>query len=143
MSSYLSDLDRRRIPNHVAIVMDGNGRWAKQRGLPRTEGHAAGEQAMFDTVKGGVEVGLGWLTMFAFSTENWRRPKAEVKFRREREMGDAIGGKQIAGFGVRLRRSGVITARCLHTAEAVPRLCAAGMTVSVLIALNRRSGVMF
>jgi len=87
VSSYLSDLDRRRIPNHVAIVMDGNGRWAKQRGLPRTEGHAAGEQAMFDTVKGGVEVGLGWLTMFAFSTENWRRPKAEVKFLMEFNRG--------------------------------------------------------
>ena len=87
MSSYLSDLDRGRIPNHVAIVMDGNGRWAKQRGLARTEGHAAGEQAMFDTVKGGVEVGLGRLTMFAFSTENWRRPKAEVKFLMEFNRG--------------------------------------------------------
>jgi undecaprenyl diphosphate synthase len=87
MSSYLLDLDRDRIPQHVAIVMDGNGRWAKQRGLPRTEGHSAGEQAMFDTVKGGVAVGLGWLTMFAFSTENWRRPKAEVKFLMEFNRG--------------------------------------------------------
>src|SRR5205085_5417318 len=87
VSSYLSDLDRGRIPNQVAIVMDGNGRWAKQRGLQRTEGHSAGEQAMFDTVKGGVEVGLGWLTMFAFSTENWRRPKSEVKFLMEFNRG--------------------------------------------------------
>ena len=80
MSSYLSDIDLERVPAHVGIVMDGNGRWATQRGLPRTEGHAAGEEAMFDTVKGGVEVGLRWLTMFAFSTENWNRPQAEVRY---------------------------------------------------------------
>ena len=54
--------------------MDGNGRWAKQRGLPRTEGHAAGEEALFDTVDGALDIGLEWLTVFAFSTENWKRP---------------------------------------------------------------------
>jgi undecaprenyl diphosphate synthase len=80
MSTYLSDIDRDKLPRHVGIVMDGNGRWAKQRGLPRTEGHAAGEAAMWDTVVGANEVGLEWLTMFAFSTENWNRPKAEVKY---------------------------------------------------------------
>jgi len=80
VSTYLTDIDPTRVPAHVGIVMDGNGRWATQRGLPRTEGHAAGEQAMWDTVQGGVEVGLGWLTMFAFSTENWNRPKAEVRY---------------------------------------------------------------
>jgi undecaprenyl diphosphate synthase len=78
--SYLDDLDRSRLPNHVGIVMDGNGRWAKQRGLPRTEGHAAGESAMWDTVVGGNELGLGWITMFAFSTENWNRPPTEVRY---------------------------------------------------------------
>jgi len=60
--------------------MDGNGRWAKRRGLPRTEGHTAGEKALFDTVEGALEVGLGWLTVYAFSTENWRRPTDEVRF---------------------------------------------------------------
>lgn len=80
MSTYLSDIDREKLPRHVGIVMDGNGRWAKQRGLPRTEGHAAGEAAMWDTVVGADEVGLEWLTMFAFSTENWNRPKAEVRY---------------------------------------------------------------
>jgi undecaprenyl diphosphate synthase len=69
-----------RIPRHVAIVMDGNGRWAKQRGLKRTDGHAAGEEALFDTVNGALEVGLDWMTVFAFSTENWRRPVDEVRF---------------------------------------------------------------
>ena len=80
MSTYLSDIDREKLPRHVGIVMDGNGRWAKRRGLPRTEGHAAGEAAMWDTVVGADEVGLEWLTMFAFSTENWNRPKAEVRY---------------------------------------------------------------
>jgi undecaprenyl diphosphate synthase len=80
MSSYLSDLDPERLPRHVAIVMDGNGRWATQRGLPRTEGHAAGEAAMWDTVVGANELGLRWLTMFAFSTENWNRPRSEVRY---------------------------------------------------------------
>src|SRR5260370_17099114 len=60
--------------------MDGNGRWAKQRGLKRTDGHAAGEEALFDTVNGALNVGLEWMTVFAFSTENWRRPIDEVRF---------------------------------------------------------------
>jgi undecaprenyl diphosphate synthase len=80
VSTFLHDLDRSRLPRHVGIVMDGNGRWAKQRGLPRTEGHAAGERAMWDTVQGAVELGLEWLTMFAFSTENWNRPVSEVRY---------------------------------------------------------------
>jgi undecaprenyl diphosphate synthase len=78
--SYLADIDRDRVPGHVAIVMDGNGRWAQQRGLPRTDGHGAGEEALFDTVKGGVEVGLRWMTVYAFSTENWKRPAGEVLY---------------------------------------------------------------
>jgi undecaprenyl diphosphate synthase len=78
--SFLSDIDRDRVPEHVAIVMDGNGRWATQRGLQRTEGHAAGESALWDTIEGAVEVGVRWLTVYAFSTENWARPPAEVLF---------------------------------------------------------------
>jgi undecaprenyl diphosphate synthase len=76
----VAELDRERIPTHVAVVMDGNGRWAQQRGLKRTEGHAAGEEALFDTVNGALDIGLRWLTVFAFSTENWRRPIDEVRF---------------------------------------------------------------
>ena len=60
--------------------MDGNGRWAQRRGLPRREGHAAAEPALFDTVEGALEIGLEWLTVYAFSTENWRRPQDEVRF---------------------------------------------------------------
>jgi undecaprenyl diphosphate synthase len=80
VSSYLHDIDRTKVPAHVAIVMDGNGRWARQRGLPRTEGHAAGEDALWDTVKGAVQVGVKWLTVYAFSTENWSRPPTEVRY---------------------------------------------------------------
>jgi undecaprenyl diphosphate synthase len=60
--------------------MDGNGRWATKRGLRRTDGHAAGEEALFDTVGGALDLGLRWLTVYAFSTENWRRPVDEVRF---------------------------------------------------------------
>jgi undecaprenyl diphosphate synthase len=73
-------IDPSDIPAHVACVMDGNGRWANQRGLPRTEGHAAGEEALLDTVNGALDLGIRWLTMFAFSTENWRRPADEVRY---------------------------------------------------------------
>ena len=68
------------IPEHVAIVMDGNGRWAKERGLPRTKGHEAGEAALFDVVEGAIEFGVKEISAYAFSTENWRRSPDEVKF---------------------------------------------------------------
>jgi undecaprenyl diphosphate synthase len=73
-------IDPRRVPTHVACVMDGNGRWAQRQGLPRTEGHAAGEEALFDTIEGALELGIKWLTVYAFSTENWKRPPDEVRY---------------------------------------------------------------
>ncbi len=76
----LEGLDPNRMPVHVACVMDGNGRWATKRGLPRTEGHRAGEEALFDTICGALELGIDWFTVYAFSTENWRRPAEEVRF---------------------------------------------------------------
>jgi undecaprenyl diphosphate synthase len=76
----LDGLDPNRIPRHVACVMDGNGRWALKQGLPRTEGHRAGEEALFDAVQGALEIGVPWFTVYAFSTENWRRPGEEVRF---------------------------------------------------------------
>ena len=66
------------VARHVAIIMDGNGRWAKRRGLPRTLGHRAGVQALKRTVQAAGALGLDWLTVFGFSTENWRRPASEV-----------------------------------------------------------------
>jgi len=95
------------VPRHVAIVMDGNGRWANQRGLPRIEGHKAGEPALLDVVAGAIELGIKYVTVYAFSTENWRRSPEEVRFlmgfnkevlRRQRN--------QLDEWGVRIRWSG-------------------------------------
>ena len=68
------------IPKHVAIVMDGNGRWAKERGLPRTKGHEMGEASLLDCVHGAIELGISHISAYAFSTENWKRSPDEVKF---------------------------------------------------------------
>jgi len=73
-------IPKEKIPNHVAVVMDGNGRWAKERGLPRTKGHEAGEVALFEVVQGAIEIGVKELSAYAFSTENWKRSPDEVKF---------------------------------------------------------------
>ena len=73
-------LNPKQIPNHVAVVMDGNGRWAKERGMPRTAGHEAGEASLLDMVHGAIEIGVKELSAYAFSTENWRRSPEEVKF---------------------------------------------------------------
>ncbi|HEX6577278.1 MAG TPA: isoprenyl transferase [Jiangellaceae bacterium] len=94
------EIPRDLVPRHVAIVMDGNGRWARQRGLPRTKGHEAGEASLLDVVHGAIEVGIGCLSAYAFSTENWRRSPEEVRFlmgfnreviRRRRDELDALG----------------------------------------------------
>lgn len=74
------ELDDSNIPNHVAIIMDGNGRWAKKRGLPRVAGHHEGMQAVKRTVRAANDIGIKILTVYAFSTENWTRPKTEVEF---------------------------------------------------------------
>ena len=75
-----TSIDTASVPRHVAIVMDGNGRWAQQRGLARTEGHGAGEEALVDVTYGALAVGVQTLTVYAFSTENWRRPVDEVRY---------------------------------------------------------------
>lgn len=80
MTLDLSRVDLDRIPRHVGLILDGNGRWANARGLPRTAGHAAGEAALFDTVEGALEIGIEWMTAFTFSTENWSRAAEEVEF---------------------------------------------------------------
>ena len=107
------------VPRHVAIVMDGNGRWAKQRGLPRTAGHEQGEHSLFDVVEGAIELGVKAISAYAFSTENWTRSPEEVRFlmgfnrdvirRRRDEMNE---------LGVRVRWAG-----------RRPRLCGGGALV--------------
>jgi undecaprenyl diphosphate synthase len=87
--------------------MDGNGRWASQRGLPRTEGHAAGEEALLDTVNGALDIGVRWLTMFAFSTENWRRPRDEVRYLMGFNESLLVRRRdELHGKGVRIRFAG-------------------------------------
>ncbi|HSJ28986.1 MAG TPA: polyprenyl diphosphate synthase [Acidimicrobiia bacterium] len=76
----LSALDPTRVPFHVGMILDGNGRWANQRGLPRTAGHEAAERVLFECVEGAIEIGVGHLTAFTFSTENWSRSESEVAF---------------------------------------------------------------
>ncbi|MDP7707286.1 decaprenyl diphosphate synthase [Mycobacterium sp. TY815] len=104
-----------QLPNHVAIVMDGNGRWATQRGLRRTEGHKMGEAVVIDIACGAVEIGIKWLSLYAFSTENWKRSPEEVKFlmgfnrdvvRRRRDILNEMGVKiRWVGSAPRLWRS--------------------------------------
>ena len=73
-------IDLGTVPEHIGIIMDGNGRWANSRGLHRTQGHAAGEPALFDVVHGAIDLGVKWLTVYTFSTENWDRDEYEVEF---------------------------------------------------------------
>lgn len=80
MTLDLSELDLGRVPRHVGLILDGNGRWANARGLPRTAGHQAGEAALFDCIEGALDMGIEWLSAFTFSTENWNRAAPEVKF---------------------------------------------------------------
>lgn len=78
MKSLKEDIDLSRLPLHVAVIMDGNGRWAKERGKPRVYGHRHGVQAVRDTSEAAAELGVQWLTLYAFSLENWSRPRMEV-----------------------------------------------------------------
>ncbi|MDR1584615.1 MAG: isoprenyl transferase [Prevotellaceae bacterium] len=76
--SYLEKIDKTRLPRHIAIIMDGNGRWAKERGYERIFGHQAGVESVRQTTEAAAEIGVEYLTLYAFSTENWERPQAEV-----------------------------------------------------------------
>jgi undecaprenyl diphosphate synthase len=78
MSEQLSQIDKERLPRHIAIIMDGNGRWAKEHGKDRLFGHYHGVESVRDIVEGCAELGIGYLTLYAFSTENWDRPQYEV-----------------------------------------------------------------
>jgi len=128
------------IPNHVAIVMDGNGRWAKQRGLPRTAGHEAGEAALFDVVGGAIEFGVKEISAYAFSSENWRRSPEEVKFlmgfnrdvirRRRDEMND---------MGVRVRwvgRPKRLWSSVINELEAAEDLTKKNKTLTLNMCVN-------
>ncbi len=135
------ELDPKAIPQHVALVMDGNGRWATRQGLKRTDGHAAGEEALFDTVNGALELGLRWMTVYAFSTENWRRPLDEVRFlmnfnrslllRRRDELNEL--GVRVRFIG---RRGGRVPARLRSEIEAAEALTAKNRKLTLTFAFN-------
>ena len=128
------------LPRHVAIVMDGNGRWAKSRGLPRTAGHERGEAALLDVVEGAIEAGVRWLSAYAFSTENWKRSPDEVRFlmgfnrdviRRRRDYMNSLGVRvRWAGRRPRLWRS------VIRELEAAEELTARNEVLTLTMCVN-------
>ena len=137
----IEGIDMSRVPAHVACVMDGNGRWAEKRGLARTEGHAAGEEALFDTVEGALDVGLSWLTVYAFSTENWSRPVDEVRFLMNfNEQILTRHRDDLNGKGVRIlfsgRRDWRVPRRLLRHIEQSEALTAANRRMTLNFAFN-------
>lgn len=137
----LHGLDPERIPSHVAVIMDGNGRWANARGLPRNAGHEAGEAALFDVVEGALELGIRDLTVFAFSTENWRRPPSEVRFllgfneslltRRADELHER--GVRVRFIG---RRSRPVPRRLVRLIDSTEELTCGNRRLTLRIAFN-------
>lgn len=128
------------VPHHVALVMDGNGRWARARGLPRTEGHQRGEAALFDVVEGAIELGVRHLSAYAFSTENWKRSPDEVRFlmgfnrdviRRRRDDMHSLGVRvRWAGRRPRLWRS------VIRELEVAEQLTAANRVLTLTMCVN-------
>ena len=132
----------RPVPRHVGIIMDGNGRWANARGEQRMYGHARGEMALFDVVEGAIEIGLEWLTVYAFSTENWSRPDDEVAFlmhfnedlllRRRDELNDM--GVRVIFIGDRFDPR--VTERLRGHIADTEALTAANTTLHLVFAFN-------
>ncbi|TDE89972.1 isoprenyl transferase [Occultella glacieicola] len=128
------------VPKHVAIVMDGNGRWANARGLTRNEGHAAGEAVLLDMVAGAIEIGVTHISAYAFSTENWKRSPSEVRFlmgfnrdvlRRRRDLMNSWGVRvRWAGRRPRLWRS------VINELEEAERLTTGNSTCTLTMCVN-------
>jgi undecaprenyl diphosphate synthase len=103
----MNSIDLKSLPTHVAIIMDGNGRWAKKRYMSRLEGHRKGSEAVKDIVRTSREIGIPWLTLYAFSEENWKRPKTEIRALMKllmRFLKDEL--RQMQENGIRLRSIG-------------------------------------
>ena len=130
----------RFVPNHVAIVMDGNGRWANERGLPRTEGHKAGEAALLDVVAGAIEIGVKHVSAYAFSTENWKRSPEEVRFLMQFNR-DVIRRRrdEMSSWGVRMRWAGRrprLWGSVIKELEDAERLTAGNDTCTLTMCVN-------
>lgn len=133
------------VPQHVAIVMDGNGRWANQRGLTRIEGHKAGEAALLDVVAGAIEAGVKYLTVYAFSTENWKRSPEEVRFLMgfNREVLRARRD-QLNAWGVRIRWAGRrprLWLSVIDELKAAEKLTAKNKTLTLTMCVNYGSRI--
>ncbi len=121
--------------------MDGNGRWAQRRGLKRTDGHAAGEEALMDAVEGALDLGVRWLTVYAFSTENWRRPTDEVRFLMGFNESLLVRRRdELNGKGVRIqfigRRDWRVPKRLLRRIDESAELTSKNRTLTLTIAFN-------
>lgn len=102
-----TSIDMSNLPRHIGVIMDGNGRWAKKRGLPRSMGHKAGAEALKKIVTEANNMGIEYITVYAFSTENWKRPKEEVDYLMDLLMDYLINAeKTLAGENVRIRAIG-------------------------------------
>ena len=133
-------IDKEKLPNHVALIMDGNGRWAKQRGKERIFGHENGVEAVRDTVKAAAEIGVPYLTFFAFSTENWCRPHLEVETLMDLLV-QAIGNEtpELHENGVKLQAIGDLDSlpkQCREKLEEAMELTVNNTKLVVTVALS-------
>ena len=135
--------EKRIIPKHVAIIMDGNGRWAKQRGKERYEGHLMGVESVRAVTRAAVRNGVEWLTLYAFSTENWGRPQAEVDAIMELFCRAVINeGEELAKQGVRVLIMGERTRfsqSVLEMIERIESVTASGDKLTMVLAFNYSS----
>lgn len=134
------DIPPERLPRHVAIIMDGNGRWAAARGLPRSKGHEAGERALYEIVLAALDMGIRYLSVYAFSTENWTRPADEVEFLLNYNR-DLLRQRrdEMKRRGVRMRRIGrrdPVPDEVLAEFDAAEEMTADGRNMDLLICFN-------
>jgi undecaprenyl diphosphate synthase len=135
--------DKMNIPQHIAIIMDGNGRWARQRGKERSEGHIAGMNSLRETVRNAAEAGVKYLTVYAFSTENWGRPQAEVDALMELICkGVEMESEELAKVGIRVRTIGDrsrFSDKVKASLEKIEQMTQAGENMTFVLALNYSS----
>ena len=135
--------DKMNIPQHIAIIMDGNGRWARQRGKERSEGHIAGMNSLRETVRNAAEAGVKYLTVYAFSTENWGRPQAEVDALMELICkGVEMESEELAKVGIRVKTIGDrsrFSDRVKASLEKIEQMTQAGENMTFVLALNYSS----
>jgi len=141
--SLLEQIDKDRLPKHLAVIMDGNGRWAKEKGKLRVFGHQNGVLAVRDTVEGAVQLGIKYLTLYAFSTENWNRPKLEVMALMELLVSTiSKETKTLMENGVRLKAIGNLSSlpeRCFRQLEEAIEKTSGNTNCTLTLALSYSS----